>query len=174
MADVNHLLAETEHLSVKDHFGLISKQFLASTYREDHASHSVIKLPTGTRPGRKNKVQNLQSRYDDDVRPFLVDGVLPKASYKRTIKKINIDVVTECKKKLVNTVLGTAPPDIDSSEKSFPCVTRSTLNQLRSSYSKDLKSYQVRIGTSPDDVCPVCRTCTPRSTFLSAKLLLLI
>jgi hypothetical protein len=130
MADVDHLLAETELLSVKDHLGLICKQFLASAYRVDHPSHKVIKLSTGTRPGRKDIIHTLQSRYDDVVKPFLMDGVLPEASYKRTLKQIHTTVVTECKQKLVNKVLGTAPPDIDPPESSLPRISRTTPSQL--------------------------------------------
>jgi hypothetical protein len=87
------------------------------------------------------------------VKPFLTDGVLSEASYKKTIKQIHTTVVTECKRKLVNKVLGTAPSDIDLSESSLPQISRTTLSQLRSSYSKDLRTYQARIGTSPDDIC---------------------
>jgi hypothetical protein len=54
MVDTDHLLAETGLLSVKDHLGLICKQFLASAYRRDHPSHQVEQLPTGTSPGRKD------------------------------------------------------------------------------------------------------------------------
>jgi hypothetical protein len=48
MADVDHLLAETELLSVKDPLGLICKKLIASAYRVDHPFHKVIKLPTGS------------------------------------------------------------------------------------------------------------------------------
>jgi hypothetical protein len=82
MAVADHLLAETNLLSIKDHLGLICKQFLASCYREDHPCHQIVKLPTGTRPGRKDIVHTLQSKYDNDVRPYLSDGVLSESLYK--------------------------------------------------------------------------------------------
>ena len=157
MADTDHLLAETNLLSIKDHLGLICKQFLASAYREDHPSHHIIKLPTGSRPGRKEIRHTLQSRYDEDVKPYLRDGVLPESLYKQTIKDIHTKVVTESKSKLINKVLGRAPPDIDPSEMSLPRLTRSTLSQIRSQYCNELKTYQARIGSSPNDICPVCR-----------------
>jgi hypothetical protein len=57
MADVDHLLAETELLSVKDHLGLICKQFLVSAYRVDHPSHKVIKLsPAPGQAGRTSSI----------------------------------------------------------------------------------------------------------------------
>jgi hypothetical protein len=60
MEDTDHLLAETNLLSIKHHLGLVCKQFLASAYREDHPYQQ---LPTGTMPGRKEIVNILQSKY---------------------------------------------------------------------------------------------------------------
>jgi hypothetical protein len=157
MADTDHLLAETGLLSIKDHLGLICKQFFACSYRRDHPSHQVVQLPTGTRPGRKNIVHTLPSRYDDNVRPFLTNGVLPEVFYKRTIEAIHTKVVSECKKKLLNKVLYRVSPGINPSEISLLRISRTTLSQVRSFYNKELKSCQAKIGSSPDDVCPICQ-----------------
>jgi hypothetical protein len=91
------------------------------------------------------------------MKPYLRDGVLPKSLYKETIKDIHTKVVTESKRKLINKVLGRAPPDIDPSEMSLPRLTRSTLSQIRSKYCNKLKTYQAKIGSFPDNICPVCR-----------------
>jgi hypothetical protein len=156
MASVDHLLAETELLPVKDHLGLICKQFLANASQVDHPSHETIKLPTGTRPGRKAVAHTLQSRYGHEVEPFLQDGILPPAAVKRTLKEIHTKVVADHKRTLVNKVLGSSPPPVDPSEQTLGRPTRCTLTQLRSDYCKNLKTYQARIGTAPNDLCPEC------------------
>ena len=158
MADTDHLLAETDMLPVDEQLGLACKQFLASAHRRDHPSHSVVKLHSGVRPNRKDIIHTLQSRYLDTIEPFLnEDGVLPKIAYKRCINGIHTSVVSSCKQKLVNKVLGTVPPDIDPSESTLPRRSRTTLTQLRSLHCNNLKSYQAKIGTSQDDICPICR-----------------
>jgi hypothetical protein len=80
-----------------------------------------------------------------------------EVAYKHTMKTIYTNTVAEAKRKLVNKVLDRAPPDIDSSEITLPRLTRTTLSQVRSLYCKELKSYQVMIGSSPNDLCPICR-----------------
>jgi hypothetical protein len=54
-------------------------------------------------------------------------------------------------------------PPIDPSEKTLPRRTRTTLNQLRSTYCNCLRTFQARIGTAPDDLCPACQG-TPHTT----------
>jgi hypothetical protein len=53
MAPVDHLLAEYKLLPIKEHLGLLCKQFLASASCESHPSHSVIKQLTRACKGRK-------------------------------------------------------------------------------------------------------------------------
>jgi hypothetical protein len=166
MADTDHLLIKTELLSVKDHLGLICKRFLASAFRDDHPSHNPSKFLLALGQVRRTlstsivHVHNLQSRYDHVMQPFLKDGVLP--DYKKTIKQIHTTVVSECKRKLVNKVLGTASPDHDPSESSFPSISRTTLSQVRSRS----KTYQYRIGTSPENVGPICRNAIHTTRYL--------
>jgi hypothetical protein len=146
MADQDHLLAETELLSVSESLGLACKQFLASAHRVEHPSHSVVKQHSGFRPGRKDIIRTLKSRFQDVNEPFLFNGVLPEARYKRTIQTIHTNVVSTSKRRLVNRVLGRAPPDIDPSESSFPKRSRSTLSQLRSEHCRlENLSEQTRI-----------------------------
>jgi hypothetical protein len=158
MASQDHLLAKTEILPVAAELDLVCFQFLASASRRDHPSHAVVNMLTGTRPGRKEIVHTLQSRFGHVVRPFLNDdGVLPEVLYKRTINAIHTSAVARSKCALKNRVLGTAPPDINPIESSLPRRSRTTLLQLRSDFCKDLKSFQARIGSSPDDMCLHCR-----------------
>jgi hypothetical protein len=57
----------------------------------------------------------------------------------------------------VRKLLGTCPPDINPEEKQLPRITLQTLSQVRSTYCDRLKSYQSRIGSASDDLCPACR-----------------
>ncbi|KAI5716048.1 hypothetical protein M8J77_026544 [Diaphorina citri] len=56
-----------------------------------------------------------------------------------------------------NKVLQTKPPDISPDEKKLPRVTRTTLAQLRSGYSRILNSYMNRLDSNIEDRCPQCR-----------------
>ena len=156
-ASTDHLLAETEMLPVADHLGMICSQFLASASCVSHPSHETVSRSTGSRRGRKKIVHTLQSKFGHVVEPFTTDGVLSPIMLKRTLKSIHTSVVTRNKQKLYNKVLSCAPPDIDPSEKTLCRRSRMSLSQLRSGECIDLKSYQKKIGTSPDDICPACR-----------------
>jgi hypothetical protein len=156
MASQDHLLAECQFLPVAAELDLACSQFLASASRATHPSNATINKPTGTRSGRKGIVHTLQSRFGHVVSPFLNDnGVLREIAYKRTINAIHTATVTKNKRALKNKLLGTTPPEINPSEETLPCKSRTTLMQLQSTYCKDLKSYQARIGFSPDNVFPL-------------------
>jgi hypothetical protein len=89
MASEDHLLAETQLLSLKEHLKLICMQLLASASRIDHPSESVIRMPTGKRKGRTEKIHMLQLRFGYAIDPFLKDGILPEADYKKTINSLH-------------------------------------------------------------------------------------
>ena len=61
-----------------------------------------------------------------------------------------------------NKILRTPPPHISSSEEILPCLTRSTLAQLRTNESPFLKSYlhKVDAKTHPSPLFPLCNTHT--------------
>jgi hypothetical protein len=71
------------------------------------------------------------------------------------MRTIHTNTVAEVKRKLVNKVLGRAPPDVDLSKITLRHLTRTTLSQVCSVYYKELKSYQHIIGSSPNDLCPI-------------------
>ena len=179
MADQDHLLAETGMLPVSEHLRLLSCQFLANASQEHHPSHQVIKIPTGLRKGRKEVVHTLQSRFQHEVEPFLKDGVLPSADYKKTIASIHTSIVASNRRSNKSKLLGTAPPEISPLEGTLPRRSRTTLSQLRSKYCNKLKDYQCRIGTFPNDLCPDCQgaahsvdhifTCPSSPTTLSLR-----
>jgi hypothetical protein len=158
MASHDHFLAETKLLPVEAHLGMVCSQFLGSASRASHLSNLIIKIPTGQCKGRKGIVHTLQSGFRHIIQPFLKEERnLPKLSYKRVIRTIHTAVVTEEKQKLTSKALGTGPLDVIPEESSLPRYARTILNQIRSTYSNTLRSYQARIGSAPDDLCPVCQ-----------------
>jgi hypothetical protein len=157
-ASQDHLLAETSLLPIADRFDLLCAQFLASASCAEHPSNAVINLPTGNHKGKKKKIDMLQSRFGDVVKPFLRDdGTLAAVSYKCTINAMHISAVAKNKASLTNKLLGCAPPDINPIEESLHRQSRRVLSQLRSDYCSSLISYQALIGNSPSDLCPLCR-----------------
>ena len=157
MSSRDHLLAETQLLPVSAHLDLTCTQFLACAMVADHPSHATVNLPSGNRCGRKDIVHTLQSRFGGAVQPFLKDGVLPPANLKKALNTIHTAAVDASKRSLSSKLLGRPPPDIDPSEGTLPRRSRVTLGRLRSTYCKDLKSFQKTINSSPDDICPACR-----------------
>jgi hypothetical protein len=156
-ASTDHLLAETELLPVSEHLGMVCSQFLACASVASHPSHETVRLPTGSRKGRKKIVHMLQSRFGHVVEPFTADGVLSGVSLKRTLESIHTSVVSRNKQKLYNKVLGGVPPEVDPSEQTLHRRSRCSLTKIRSGEYIGLKTYQKRIGTSLDYICPACR-----------------
>ena len=66
---------------------------------------------------------------------------------------------TKSVKELITTnkTLNTVPPEINNSDKTLPRKTRTTLAQLRSSYSNYLNSYKHRINPEIEDKYPHCQ-----------------
>jgi hypothetical protein len=95
MTDVNHLSGETGILPIKDHLSLICKQFLASASCRCHPSHETVNLPSFTRPGRKNQIHTLQSRFGEFIQPCLTDGVLLDINYKKALKSLHTNAVAD-------------------------------------------------------------------------------
>jgi hypothetical protein len=156
-SSTNHLLADAELLSVSESLELSCRQFLFSAFRVDHPSHTTVNFQTGQCIGRKGGiVHTLQSRYKESVEQYLTDGVVPEAEYKKIIKDIHTKTVEASKKSLINNVLGGLPPAIHISERSLPRLSRRTLCQLREDKCIGLETYKYKIGTAPDDLCPLC------------------
>ena len=99
----------------------------------------------------------LRSRCLSDGEPFLTDGVIAVGSYKKALKDIHTKVVSEAvEHQSHNPILDRPPPNIHEEETLLPRNIRSTLSQLRSSHCQRLKSFQHRIGKTPDELCPEC------------------
>ena len=153
MASVSHLHSETEILPVADSLSLLCRQFLASALRPSHPSFPLVNQTRGPRPMK----HTLQSRFLPSINHHLVDGSLPPDSYPSTLKSLHSEAVASAIDSAdPNRVLRAPPPAICPSEKLLPRPTRTTLSQLRSGHCASLRSYQARIGLTPDPICPDC------------------
>ena len=122
----------------------------------------------------------LQSRYYHDIRPFLVDNVIPIAMRKHTLTTLHCNAVQTAIAASSNSKLLNAPPPlVDAAEVSLPRPYRSALSQLRSGYCVALNDYQFRIGGSLTAICPECTSadqtvphifaCPAHPTYLSLE-----
>ena len=160
-AAISHLHAEAGILQVNDHLRMLCLQFYANTLQPSHPSHPVVTLPLSPR----NMKHTLPSLFQQDIAPFLINGVVPPESYKLTIKAIHTESVCRAISKVdtsptlnhgCNCLLGTILPPVDPSEKSLARQHRSCLSQLRSGFCTLLRSYLHVVGRSASDSCPEC------------------
>ena len=176
MSAIDHLHAETQVLPVESHLSLLCSQFLARALQPNHPSHLTVTSPSGPR----NKKHTLQSRFLPDVDPYLVDGTIPPHTYKAVLKSLHTaKVANTLTSRDPNRVLQIPPPPIGEEESSLPRPYRTTLSQLRSGFCRSLNSYQVRIGTTNNPLCPSCDeephttqhlfTCPSHPTFLTPR-----
>ena len=156
---IDHLHEETKVLPIKDHLGMLCKQFLARALQPGNASHAAVT----SYPGPKNIRHTLRSAFfDRDFQRKYTDtgtytGVVPAESYKKTIKDIHTDSVNKALDNLQpNKVLNSRPPLVSTDEQSLPRAYRTTLSRLRSGYCPALNNYQASIDTSTTDRCPSC------------------
>ena len=154
-AAVEHLHAETQELTVKDHLHLLSAQSLAKFLQSDHVTYPFAQVDNGPRKLR----HTLRSKCLADVEPYLeADGSLGRGNFSYVKNQLHTDIVRKALENSgPNRVLGVRPPPIHASELSLPRVSRTTLSQLHSGHCAKLKSYQFSVlGKSVDDVCPDC------------------
>ena len=159
MSSEPHLHRESKILPIKDHCEMISKQFLLSNFVSNHPNHKHTSKPL---PPRKIK-PSIQT-----YRPNIISHLpVTKDNLKRKTKEIHTkEVKTILSKYPPNKVLQRNPPEINIEEKRLPRATRTQLSQLRSGYSRLLKSYLHRINESTDDKCPNCKIHTHTTNHL--------
>ena len=154
MSEVTHLNQESKILPVKEHSEMLTKQYLLSMHTEDHPNHHLLHFPRPPRDKRKSILDYIPSIAENTGHRT----VLTKEEYKRENRKIHSETVrTVINNYPANKVLNSKPPEINQSEKELPRDTRTTLAQLRSSYSPFLKTYLHRINRSDSDLCPHCQ-----------------
>ena len=137
-----------------DHLSLLSSQYLARCLIPNNPSHSVVTSSSGPR----HMKQTLQRRFHPLVAPFLTNGSLPADAFKETLDSLHTSAVQRTiSSRPPNRVLQEPAPPVSEEELSLSRPYRTTLAQLRSSFSPVLNSYLERIGRSPDNLCPSCR-----------------
>ena len=120
MSSIQHLHSESNVLPVANHLRLLCTQFLANAMRPLHPSHAVVSSP----PGPRRMKETLQSKFGPALHPFLLNGVIPNASYKKVIQTLHTDAVTSSISSLgPNSVLGVTPPQINANERDLPRPT---------------------------------------------------
>ena len=153
MTSEEHLHTEAKMLSVSAHLQLLTAQYLASSMRPSHPLHSVI---TST-PGPRDMKNTLRSAFIDDVRPFLVNDVIPPAQYTDAKNKIHASYVTRAIGSRQNANIVNRPtPPVHKSDETLPRAHRSVLAQMRSGYCSSLNSFLVKVRRSDTSTCPQC------------------
>jgi hypothetical protein len=158
-ASIQHLHDRCQILPVHKHVSMQYRQFLANTRQRHHPSSEVTSCPPGHRPNRK---PILQYSFGSEIQRFKTDGAIPQIAYKRAVKTLHTEADAAALRSAgPNRVLGARPPVFDSSEKTLPWGTGTTLSQLRSDFCKHLRSYKHFINNATDDSCPNCQTGEP-------------
>ena len=155
MSKISHLHTESKVLPVKEHFKLLSKQYLLKTQLDSHPNNIDLHAP---RAQNYRQMKNtLKSKYGEEIRNLIPETGLSEELYKQHLKRIHTNEVrTYIASRENNQVLEDKPPEINPTERNLPRSTRSSLSQLRSGYSPLLKSYMARIDPDIQDLCPEC------------------
>ena len=152
IASSDHVHQETEMMPVKDRCYMLSKQFLLSTQTQNHPNYTDLSAPP---PPRVTK-PTLTTCFGEEINRISSPNLAP-TTYKRLLKTIHTRSVRDSINNLGNNrVLNSRPPKISKTEKELPRITRSTLSQLRSGFSKHLNSYKARLDPSLSDKCDKC------------------
>ena len=156
MSPIQHLHAETKVLPIKTHLDMLCKQHLIGSLRPTHPSRQCVMQPSGPRAG--NRVPTLQSRFLSSISHLLDESGAPIEDHESLLKEIHTSAVSSfIETAPPNTLLNSAPPEINSAEDALPRYYRTALSQLRSGYcSRWLRDYRMRVGLSTTDVCPEC------------------
>ncbi len=101
--------------------------------------------------------RTLKTKFGKEIKNMTKGRKIDSVKYKADLKKIHTSSVKKTiRNRKVNQVLNAKPPEVNESEKTLPKRARSTLAQLRSSYSCKLNSYLSRIDHNIEDKCPDC------------------
>ena len=130
---------------------MLTKQFLLSTQRPNHPNRTDLNAPN---PDCQMK-KTLRSVYGEEIKGMSQPDI-PDDQYKIKVKEIHTKAVRSVISKQKNKVLNTRPPEINTTERSLPRQTRTTLAQLHSGYSNYRNSYKSRIDPEIQDKCPYC------------------
>ena len=174
MAAEDFLHDEAKVLKVREHWDLLSTQYLAATYCPSHPCHELSFRTQGLREVHKS----LHLRHRDQAEARLIwdpgiPGPTRRLDRKATFKGIHSSVVRDAlQNREQNRVLGARPPAVSCKEKRLPRASRSVLAQFRSGFSIHTNHYRHRVWGVPD-ACPSCNgtphvfNCHARRTALS-------
>ena len=152
MTPIEHIHQETKILPVKEHSQMLSRQFLLGCHQPSRVDHCTVSIQDESR----NIRPTLSSAFHRDIASQLHNNKLSPESYKAGLKLLHTNEVSNFRNK-TSKLLGTCPPDIDSSEEKLDRSVRVKLSQLRSGYSTILNSYNSRIDNNIVDKCFDCQ-----------------
>ena len=129
---------------------MITNQFTLNCFLPNHPGNRTTNVHCQPRKRKKNILHQI-----NEIQKHL--PISNKKDLKKKMNKIHTDYV----QKTLSTyppskVLNVTPPEINSEETDMSRKSRSYLSQLRSGYSRKLKSYMNRIDDSIPNSCPDC------------------
>ena len=157
MSEVTHLNRETKIIPVRDHSEMLTSQYLLAMHQNSHPNHQQLSQP---RPPRDKR--NSIFAYKSNITHHIgTRTYISKDEYKIMNKRVHTEYVSNAissyeRNKVLHDTPAHSVPDINEEEKELPRSTRTTLAQLRSSYSPHLNTYLHRIGSRDSDLCPKC------------------
>ena len=152
--NIQHLHDETLTLLIHEHLQLHASQYKQKTQHPSHPLHKHTTYFNNT-PRLKNTIFNnghYTTNITTDPHPVTTTAI-------KTNMHIHTSIVSgHLATRGNNKILRTPAPHISNSEERLPCLTRSTLAQLRTNKSPFLKSYlhKVDAKTHPSPLCPLC------------------
>ena len=129
MTPIEHIHQETKILPVKENSQMLSRQFLLGCHQPSRVDHCTVSIQDESR----NIRPTLSSAFNRDIASQLHNNKLSPESYKAGLKLLHTNEVSNFRNK-TSKLLGTCPPDIDSSEEKLDRSVRVKLSQLRSGY----------------------------------------
>ena len=122
-------------------------------HKETHPNHHQLSLPEPVR-NKRNTIMKYKPNLEQHLQG---SSNISNDEYKQMNKAIHTESVRETILSYnTNKVLNERPPEINESESQLPRKSRTTLAQLRSSYSPFLNTYLHRINRAENPLCPNC------------------
>ena len=156
-ASEDHLHSEANMLKVEEHCSLLSRQFLATCFSQDHPCAELSLGHTGPLRRRGTYPSLLLTHHEWVAARLMWDPGGDQLNVRGSLNNIHTDhVAAILPGRSVNRVLGRQPPRIHPCERRLSREGRCLLSQLRSGHCIHLRSYQHRIRPNIADVCPLC------------------
>ena len=119
MVDTDHIHKEAEMLTVRQHYDLLSEQYMVKCLDEEHVCHNIITRD----PPRRQMKHTLYTRHFQNVKPLLAN------TEKDSFMAIHTAAVAKAKRAMRdNRVLGDYPLLISNEEANLRRPERTTLS----------------------------------------------